>query len=168
MLANFARSSACALALVAGCSAEDLGYPRVASASQSPDLRYTVEIRNHPTIDPPEQSLWIGETNGQLRYVAGVASDTGWSGPCAWSQDSSLFAFVVGAKVVVVEPTTGAVRLEQWLIHREDHVSRSRNEIRYIGFAQDSSAVVAQICTRQKLTCLEPTAIPVPAPGTGV
>lgn len=168
MLASLTRSAACALALVAGCSAEDLGYPRVASASQSPNLRYTVEIRNHPTIDPPEQSLWIGETNGRLRYVAGVASDTVWGGPVAWSQDSSLFAFVVASKIVVVEPSTGAVRLEQWLIPREDHVSRSRNEIRYIGFAQDSSAVVAQICTRQTPRCLKPTAIPVPASGTGV
>jgi len=48
----------------AGCSSYQLGLPRVAAARQSPDGHYRAIVRNHPSIDPPEQSLWLGADDG--------------------------------------------------------------------------------------------------------
>ena len=46
------------------CSAKQLGLPRVALAVEAPGGEVTALVRNHPEIDPPNQSLWLRRADG--------------------------------------------------------------------------------------------------------
>ena len=43
------------------CSALQLGFPRTPVSATSPDGNYVAFVCNHPDIDPPSQSIWLGE-----------------------------------------------------------------------------------------------------------
>ena len=145
---------AVSMLVLAACSRAQLGLPRVASSSVSPNGLYVVELRNEPTIDPPEQSLWLGRRDGGFRKLAGVASDSPpWKGPGAWSPDSSLFAFAVSTKLVVVESATATVRHSEWLIPRTDFTRRAASGISRVEFDAGSSAVIVELCGESARDC---------------
>lgn len=104
------------LATSLACRMPLLGLPRVAMSSTSPDGRFVAVVRNHPTIDPPDQSIWVGEAGGRLRRVEQLFPDMDWCQAIAWSADSSTVAFVIRrARLRVVRAATGETVYNAWV-----------------------------------------------------
>jgi hypothetical protein len=59
--------------MVLDCSGSQLGFPRVPVRAVSPDGRHVAFVRNHPSVDPPDQTLWLGDANGDAKEVARLA-----------------------------------------------------------------------------------------------
>jgi hypothetical protein len=133
----------------AGCIAE---RPRVELTIPSPDRRFVVELHNEPTIDPPQQSLRIGRSGGDLHRVKTVSSDgPRWRGPSAWSEDSRRFAFaVVDRDVYVVDAETGAIVAEG-----EGPGGGATHEIRSLSFNAAGTVLTVEVCDRQSRVCSE-------------
>lgn len=81
--------------LVLGCSKEQLGLPRTHLAVSSPDGRYVAIVRNHPNIDPPDQTLWIVDRSGNEWKVRQLGEDSQWCNHISWSADGSTASFLV-------------------------------------------------------------------------
>lgn len=108
------------LVLAGGCFAEQLEMPGVAAQWRSPNGRYVAEVRNHFSVDPPEQSLWIGAVGGEMYRIQTVASDTDPSVErVAWSGDSALAVYVDAlAEIVVVDAGSGRTLARHAIVAR--------------------------------------------------
>ena len=105
-------SMAVVLLALAACDAKMLGIPPVAVSAKSPDGRYVAFVRNHPTIDPPEQSIWLGGT--QIERLGG---DVDWCRRIVWSDDSSRVAYLIqDARLVVVDARSAKPVASVWLV----------------------------------------------------
>ena len=64
-------------------------------ALESPDGRYRAVVRSHPTIDGPNESLWIYEQTGDRARtrVTALGEDTQWCEEIIWEPDSSRVFF---------------------------------------------------------------------------
>lgn len=106
------------------CSRTQWGFPRTAVASTSPDGRYHAFVKNHATIDPPAQSLWLTSADGPAREVRRLSEDQDWCNVIAWSGDSQSVAFLVqDARLIIVDAGTRHARVDRWLVDRDgsDH-----------------------------------------------
>ena len=114
-------ASASALALsVIGCSGEKLGFPRTPVSAASPDGRYVAVVRNHPSIDPPNQRLWVGDRDGALQRLKQLGEDVAWSNLLVWSADSSTVSFLVqDAELVTVDARSRQIISEHRLADSE-------------------------------------------------
>src|SRR5215204_5468525 len=99
------------LVLSAACTAEQLGLPRVPVRAVSPDGRDVAFVRNHPELDPPNQSLWLGPIDGRAVQVQRVPPDAWWCDRISWAADSSRVAFVVADAVVQLYEAASARRI---------------------------------------------------------
>ncbi|MGV8039238.1 MAG: hypothetical protein AB2L07_03905 [Thermoanaerobaculaceae bacterium] len=105
------------LLLLTACDPATLGIPRVHATATSPDGRHVATVRNHPTIDPPNQSLWLDSDGGPARMVLRLSADQDWCDTIVWAPDSSLVGFLIqDARLVVARPTTGQVVVDAWLV----------------------------------------------------
>ena len=138
------------ITIFGGCKAE-LGLPRVDSRFTAPSGGFVAEVRNHVSIDPPEQSLWVGPVGGRLVRVAGVASDTTWDGPCAWSLDSSAFAFMVGDELNVVTSRGEGILVRHRLTQVVEGGDR---EIRDLVVSTDSGEMSLVLCGTSNGSCV--------------
>lgn len=104
---------------LAGCEPATLGFPRVHASAASPDGRFVAAVRNHPTLDPPDQSLWLEPVGGPARQVLRLSADQDWCDTIVWAPDSTLVGFLIQeARLVVVRPESGQVVLDAWLVER--------------------------------------------------
>jgi len=60
------------------CEAAQLGWPAVPLRVPSPDGRVIAFVRNHPNVDPPDQSLWLQASNGAATELRRLAPDADW------------------------------------------------------------------------------------------
>ena len=98
------------------CSALQLGFPRVPVSASSPDGRYVAIVRNHPDIDPPSQTIWVGPGGGSLRQIQKLGPDSDWCDLITWSADSSTVAFLVqDARLITVDAASQRIVSERWL-----------------------------------------------------
>lgn len=103
-----------AVALVA-CDKTLLGLPRVPLSVLSPDGRSVASVRNHVTIDPPDQSVWL-DSNGETTRLRRLGPDSDWCDTIVWSADSSTVAFLVqGARLITADRASHHVVSEKWL-----------------------------------------------------
>ena len=107
----FIRALAFALAASAvACSARQLGFPRTPVSATSPDDTHIAVVRNHPDIDPPSQSIWVGPRDGIARRIAQLAPDLDWCNMIVWSPDSSTVAFLIqDVRLITVDAATQIV-----------------------------------------------------------
>ena len=104
------------IVLLGACSQQQLGFPQTPVAAVSPDGRSIAFVRNHASIDPPAQSLWIGPVDGPATKLRTLGPDSGWCNLIVWSQDSSTVSFLVqDARLVTVDALTGRITSEKWL-----------------------------------------------------
>lgn len=69
------------LGVTAGClSAEQWGLPREPLSVTAPDRGKTAFVRNHPNIDPPDQSIGLRDAEGSEREFLTVTGATPQSG----------------------------------------------------------------------------------------
>ncbi len=105
-----------AAVLAGGCTKEQLGLPRTPVSATSPDGRFVAFVRNHPSLDPPSQSIWLGVVGGSATKLKMLGPDSDWCNTIAWSPDSSSVGFLVqDARLIAVDARAGRVVFEQWL-----------------------------------------------------
>jgi hypothetical protein len=105
-----------ALSLVAACSREQLGLPRTPVSAISPDGRLVAEVRNHPNLDPPSQTIWLGRAGGTLAKVKTLGPDSDWCNAIVWSSDSSTVSYLVqDARLITVDAASARILSEKWL-----------------------------------------------------
>ena len=96
-----------------GCDRAMFGLPRTAASAVSPNGRLTAYVRNHVSIDPPNQSLWLKGLDGRSIQLRTLGEDSQWCKQIVWSADSGTVAFLVedlgGATLVVVNAIKGQV-----------------------------------------------------------
>ncbi|HPS78558.1 MAG TPA: hypothetical protein PLS53_10430 [Thermoanaerobaculaceae bacterium] len=154
---------------VAGCKPITLGLPRVHVSATSPDGRFTATVRNHPAIDPPDQSLWLGPTGGSARMLCRLSADQDWCDTIVWARDGSLVGFLIqDARLLVACPSTGQVVFDTWLVDRSDGYPPAR-KVAEVGFLPDGSGVAFRPCPRLGGDCgaLQTARLAMPAPDRG-
>jgi hypothetical protein len=113
-LATLTLLGCCAL-FTARCDQKQLGLPRVALSVTSPDGRAVAFVRNHPSIDPPEQSVWLS-VDGRARRLRRLGSDSDWCSKIVWSADGSTVGFLVqDARLLTFDRASGQFVSEKWL-----------------------------------------------------
>ena len=137
------------------CSKRELGFPRVAVSRQSPDGRYRAFVRNHPSIDPPEQSLWLGAVDGsgagQIRKLSG---DQDWCNVVEWAGDSRSVAFLVqDARLIAVDPTTRRIAVDRWLVPQDGYPPTQ--VVSALSFSFDGSSIRFRACRRPTGECVD-------------
>lgn len=109
---------ALAVVTASGCSRELWGVPRVPLSAISPDGRWVALVRNHPTIDGPEQSIWLGPADGTARQLRRLAPDAEWTTAIVWSADSRRVGFVTMDAVIDVYDSSGPTRVASGYVRR--------------------------------------------------
>lgn len=149
------RSSALVLLAVAlaGCQPTTLGLPRVHASAASPDGRFVAAVRNHPTMDPPDQSLWLEPAGGSARMVLRLSADQDWCDTIVWAPDSSLVGFLIqDARLVVARPATGQVVFDAWLVDRLGAYPPAFKAVD-VAFLPGASGVAFRACPRPRGDC---------------
>jgi hypothetical protein len=131
------------------CSRAQLGLPRVPVEAASPDGSRLAFVRNHPTIDPPAQSLWLRGADGKETKLRRLADDLGWCHTIVWSGDGTRVAFLVeDAQLVLVDARTDRLVLERWLVHPPGGYPPHRI-VRDLLLSQDGSEAAYRLCPRR-------------------
>jgi hypothetical protein len=115
-----------ALALCAACTGKlQWGLPAVAVSAVSPNREFTASVRNHISLDPPDQTLVLRGPAGEtvLQYLI---PDEDWSDQIAWSPDSGEVGFLIRDVHVALYGTDGRLRREVDLVprHRDHYLER--------------------------------------------
>ena len=99
------------------CSKAQLGLPRTPHSKESPDGRFVAFVRNHITVDPPDQSIWVGHAGASPRKIERLSADMDWCSTIEWSADSSTVAFVIrGGRLRVVDAANGRTLFNEWIV----------------------------------------------------
>jgi len=132
------------LLTIAACSRpQDLHVP-------SPTGRAEASVRNHWTIDPPAQSLWLDET----RLVT-LGEDVDWCNTIVWSGGGSTVAYLVqDAKLIAAGSASRRIVSTQWLVERDGYLPSQR--ICELQLTADRRAARFKRCPRAGGACSEP------------
>jgi hypothetical protein len=140
------------LAVLAGCSADQWGLPRIHLSARSPDGKYVALVRNHPNIDPPDQSLHVETTAGTNLWARRLSGDQDWCHVVAWSADSRTVAFLVqDARLLVVDAATGRLRLDRWLADQDGYPPS--HVVTDLSLSADGASARFQVCRRSGGKC---------------
>ncbi|HEU5162243.1 MAG TPA: hypothetical protein VFV54_03765 [Thermoanaerobaculia bacterium] len=98
-----------------GCNQDQLGLPRVPVSVAAPNGGAVAFVRNHPSIDPPEQSIWL-EVDGNATKIKTLGPDSDWCNRIVWSADGSTVAFLVqDARLITIDRASRRIVTEKWL-----------------------------------------------------
>lgn len=152
--------------LVAGLGCRQLGILPVTLEQASPDGRYVAQVRNHLSIDPPRQSLWLVDKDGEgPTRLRSLSEDQDWCNQIAWSADGATVAFLVqDAWVAVYDAETGEQRAREWLVPQDGYPTVS--DARELQLSSDGRLATYRACQRTTAECSELREFPVPARGT--
>lgn len=151
------------LPLAAGCSRTQLGLPQVALAVDSPDGGYRAVVRNHPSIDPPRQSLWLERVGGGRQWLHDLATDQDWCDQAVWTPDGRRVAFVVqGIELLVYAVPEGELLQRSDL--RTDGAYPPSLHVAGLRFTADGAALDFRLCSRRGDRCAEPARLAVAGP----
>jgi len=132
-----------AVALVAtGC-----GRTSTHISAASPDGRVIARVLSHPSIDPPDQSLWLGPVGATSRQLRHLAPDQDWCNEVHWSADSSTVAFLVQDAWLLAFTRSGQLLADQWLVDHRDYPPRQ--VARRFALSPDGSSASFQPCLRR-------------------
>lgn len=136
------------LLFVASCSQTQLGLPRVAVQATSPDGQYAAFVRNHPSPDPPDQSLWLGRAGGSPTRLVRLSPDAQWSDEIVWSEDSRRVAFVINDAVVQVYEAEDGRRVFSGFVGRPSGDYPPRYILEQVKLSRDGRAISFIECER--------------------
>jgi hypothetical protein len=131
-----------------GCSRLQWGFPRIALEVPSPDGRFIAYVRNHPSLDPFEQSLWVETKDGRSVQVALVPPDAWWCNQIAWSGDSRRVAFVVANAVVQVYEAPSGAKVFSGFVGRRSWDTPPRYVLRDVSLSKDGASIAFRECDR--------------------
>jgi hypothetical protein len=87
----------------------------------SPDGSTSAVVLDHPSIDPPEQSIGFHPASGAFHPVRRLASDQDWCHQVFWSADSSTVVFLIQDARMVAYSRTGDFLADQWLVNHSGY-----------------------------------------------
>ncbi len=98
------------------CTKEQLGLPGTPLTAKSPNGRHIAFVRNHPSLDPPAQSLWLSTRGRASQKLRSLGEDGDLCRTIVWSADSSTVSFLVhDARLITVDAETARIVSEKWL-----------------------------------------------------
>jgi hypothetical protein len=130
------------------CEAAQLGWPPVPVSAPSPDGRVLAFVRNHPNVDPPDQSLWLQASDGTANEVARLAPDADWCNLIVWSSDSRRVAFLVSDAIVYVYDRQSQERVFAGFVGRRSWDTPPRYILRDLSLSDDGSSITFRECDR--------------------
>ena len=149
------------LVVAIGCGPKTLGLPRTAVSVPAPDSSAWGEVKNHPTIDPPAQSLRIRFPSGRSVQLVRLIDDMDWCRVVVWAPDSSRVVFLVQDLEAMVYDVASQRLITTDLAARLGYPSE--NLVRDLAFSADGALLRFRPCKRSTGSCGEATSIPVPA-----
>jgi hypothetical protein len=137
-----------ALATTIACEAAQIGLPAIALKVPSPRGNAVAFVRNHPAIDPPNQTLWL-ERDGQAAVkLADLPADTFWCDRIVWSDDGQRVAFVVADAIVQIFDVESANPIYSGFVGTRSWDTPPRFILRDVALSQDGSIVSFRECER--------------------
>src|SRR5664279_1229255 len=112
-----ARTLECLVIVAAATSACDRLSTGVHVSVRSPDGTVTAIVLNHPTIDPPDQSLNLQPSGGSRLRLRQLSPDQDWCHQVFWSADSSTVVFLVQDARMLAYSRSGVLLADQWLVN---------------------------------------------------
>ena len=134
--------------IMTACSAEQWGLPRVPLRVASPDGRHVAFVRNHPNIDPSDQSLWLQLADGPAVRVGRVPPDAFWCDRIVWSADSRFVAFVVADAIVQVFDAATRERVFSGFVGRRSWDTPPKYILRDVSLGADGRSVSFRECEK--------------------
>jgi hypothetical protein len=136
-----------------GCSKRQLGLPRVPLSSTSPDGRFVAQVHNHLSVDPPDQSIWIGSPHGTLRQIEHLGPDSDWCNTIVWSADSSTVAYLIqDARLRVVRAGSSATVFNNWIVERRGEYP-PQLQVKDLTLSPDGKEATYRACQRSNGEC---------------
>lgn len=151
------------LTLAAGCTRGNFGLPQVALAVDSPDGGYRATVRNHISLDPPRQSLWLEQVGGGKIWLRNLAEDQDGCDQAIWTSDGRHVAFVVqGLEVLLYSvPDGDLVQRTELAPHTPGSPSLRAFDLR---LSEDGSVLTFRLCSPRGDTCAETSRVALAAP----
>lgn len=131
-----------------GCSREQWGFPRVPLRATSPDGRFVAFVKNHPSIDPSNQTLWIQPPAGDAIKVAAVPPDAFWCDRIVWSADSRRVAFVIADAIVQAYDVESSALVFSGFVGRRSWDTPPRYILRDVSLSADGRQITFRECER--------------------
>lgn len=130
----------------------------------SPDGERVAFVRSSFAIDPPAQSLWIGDAEGgEAVRVARLAEDQEWCDEIFWSPDGQRVGFLItGLRVQVYDAESSRLIDEQILVEADGYPGSL--EARLVSFTPDGKGLRFRECHRTLETCSEERRLPLASP----
>jgi hypothetical protein len=128
------------------CEAAQFGWPQVPLRAPSPDGRVVAFVRNHPDVDPPNQSLWLQASNGAAAQVARLAPDAEWCNLIVWSADSRRVAFLVSDAVLYVYDGQSRAKVFSGFVGRRSWDQPPRYTLQDLALSSDGASVTFREC----------------------
>jgi hypothetical protein len=135
-------------AVASGCSAEQWGFPRVPVSAVSPDGRFVAFVRNHPNLDPYDQSLWLQARGSGAVRVGRVPPDAWSCDRIVWSADSRRVAFVIAEAIVQVFDARTGARVFSGFVGRRSWDTPPRFVLRDVSLSHDGARVTFRECEK--------------------
>jgi WD40 repeat protein len=147
------RKSLAAFAFVAvlaavGCSREMLGLPRTPMSATSPDGKWVAFARNHPTIDGPDQSIWLRPAGGSGVQLRKLGGDAEWISAIAWSADSRRVAFLTMDAVIDIYDTATRKQIASGHIRQPNGSYPPKYAVRDVSLSADGATITYVPCER--------------------
>ena len=128
------------------CEAAQFGWPQVPLRAPSPDGRVVAFVRNHPDVDPPNQSLWLQASNGAATELARLAPDADWCNLIVWSADSRRVAFLVSDAVLYVYDGQSHAKVFSGFVGRRSWDQPPRYTLQDLALSSDGASVTFREC----------------------
>ena len=130
------------------CDAAQFGWPPVPLRVPSPDGRSVAFVRNHPNVDPPNQSLWLQPAGGTPAKLAQLAPDADWCNYVVWSADSRRVAFLISDAIVSVYDGHSQEKVFSGFVGRRSWDVPPRYVLRDLSLSADGTRVTFRECDR--------------------
>lgn len=136
------------------------GNGRVIRSAAAPVGGGAAEVREHPAIDGPRQTLWMASSpNEALEQVAALGEDTQWCDRILWRADGEQVAFLINGVRLDLFALAGG-RVDSLDLVEVDGYPGSR-EARNLTWDADGS-IEFRDCARGTEECSEPKRVQAP------
>ena len=111
----------------------------MAQYAQSPNGSYVAVVKNHWSIDPPNQSLWIKQNNtDKQRKLEDLQEDVNFIEGIHWSPNSDLVVFDTRCFLLGLRPADGKIMKvsKEWTTINGNNEPRPIVGITFIGSSQ--------------------------------
>lgn len=141
-----------------------VGGSRLIKLAFSPNGDWVALVRAHASIDPPNESLWLGPSEGPQVKLARLSEDQDWCDEIVWDPDGSRVGFLVsGVRFDLYAVPDGRFLGSTELVATGGAYPGS-HEAREVSFTPDGRSVSFELCARGQAPYLEERVVPLEDP----